>query len=89
MEAEFHHWLRAHVPPHPIAPLGLVDDAALVASAARGDVVVTTDLLSDGVDFRLDDSRLDLRRVGRKALAVNLSDLAAMADGTIPRKPAK
>jgi thiamine-monophosphate kinase len=39
--------------------------------------VVTVDLLTDQVDFRLDE--VDARRVGRKALAVNLSDLAAMA----------
>jgi thiamine-monophosphate kinase len=35
------------------------------------------DLLTDRVDFQL--SEVDPRRVGRKALAVNLSDLAAMA----------
>jgi thiamine-monophosphate kinase len=39
--------------------------------------VVTVDLLTDHVDFEL--SQVDPRRVGRKALAVNLSDLAAMA----------
>ncbi|MBN1893353.1 thiamine-phosphate kinase, partial [bacterium] len=38
--------------------------------------VMTVDLLTDRVDFELD--RVDPRRVGRKALAVNLSDLAAM-----------
>ena len=38
---------------------------------------VTTDLLTEGVDFQLDHD--DPRRIGRKALAVNLSDLAAMA----------
>ncbi len=47
---------------------------------AIGDVdecVVTVDLLTDGVDFELE--KVDPRRVGRKLLAVNLSDLAAMA----------
>lgn len=39
--------------------------------------MATTDLLTDGVDFLLQEC--DPRRVGRKALAVNLSDLAAMA----------
>jgi thiamine-monophosphate kinase len=43
----------------------------------RNDCVVTTDLLTDGVDFVLD--RTAPRRIGHKALAVNLSDLAAMA----------
>lgn len=76
MEAEFHRWLSDHLPASPRAPLGLADDAAVlqVPSAA---VVVTTDLVSDGVDFRLD--RDSAARIGRKALAVNLSDLAAMA----------
>jgi thiamine-monophosphate kinase len=77
MEAEFHRWLREHVPEHPSFPLGLDDDAALMSLGTRRDLVVTTDLLSDGIDFRL--QRDDPRRIGRKALAVNLSDLAAMA----------
>jgi thiamine-monophosphate kinase len=42
-----------------------------------GECVVTTDLLMDHVDFEL--SEIDPRRAGRKALAANLSDLAAMA----------
>jgi thiamine-monophosphate kinase len=45
--------------------------------AGIDECVLTVDLLTDGVDFRL--AEVDPRRVGRKALAVNLSDLAAMA----------
>jgi thiamine-monophosphate kinase len=77
MELEFIRWLREHVPRHPRAPLGLSDDAAIVSLAARSDVVVTIDTLTDGVDFRLE--RDEPRRIGRQALAANLSDLAAMA----------
>ena len=77
MELEFIRWLREHVPSSSRAPLGLCDDAAVLSLAKRSDIVVTTDLLSDGVDFRLESD--DPRRIGRKALAVNLSDLAAMA----------
>lgn len=77
MEAEFHRWLSEHVPAHPSLPLGLTDDAAVLKRGAAPDLVITTDLLSDGVDFRL--AEIDPRRAGRKALAVNLSDLAAMA----------
>lgn len=77
MEAEFHRWLSQHVPAHPSLPLGLADDAAVLKRSAPPDLVITTDLLSDGVDFRL--AEIDPRGAGRKALAVNLSDLAAMA----------
>jgi len=82
MEAEFYQWLREHVPPHPRLPLGLSDDAAVLQHTAPPNLVITTDLVSDGVDFRLDrhDPHPDeIHRAGRKALAVNLSDLAAMA----------
>ena len=77
MELEFIRWLREHVPRHPRAPLGLSDDAAIVSLAARSDVVATIDTVTDGVDFQLE--RDEPRRIGRQALAVNLSDLAAMA----------
>jgi thiamine-monophosphate kinase len=77
MELEFIDWLRKHVPTHPRAKLGLNDDAALISLAGRDEVVVTTDLLTDGVDFQIGIH--DLRRIGRQALGANLSDLAAMA----------
>lgn len=75
MESEFIAWLRTRLPSHPRLRLGLGDDAAVLRLG--GDCVVTTDLLTDGVDFVL--AACDPVRVGRKALAVNLSDLAAMA----------
>jgi thiamine-monophosphate kinase len=77
MELEFIRWLREHVPHHPNAPLGLRDDAALVSLGSQSNVVVTIDTLTDGVDFRVATD--DPRRIGRQALAANLSDLAAMA----------
>jgi thiamine-monophosphate kinase len=76
MEAEFIRWLREHVPPDPRFPLGLRDDAALVP-VPKSDLVMTSDLLTEGVDYRL--AADDPRRIGRKALAANLSDVAAMA----------
>ena len=45
--------------------------------AGVDECVITVDTLTDHVDFELD--RVDPRRMGRKALAANLSDLAAMA----------
>ena len=59
--------------------LGPGDDAAVVA-AADGRVVASTDVLSEGVHFRLDWSTPE--QVGRKAVAVNVADLAAM--GAVP-----
>ena len=59
--------------------LGPGDDAAVVA-APDGRVVVSTDSLVEGVHFRLDWSTPT--HVGRKAVAVNLADIAAM--GAVP-----
>lgn len=50
----------------------LGDDAAVLGSR-----LASTDLLTEGVDFLLDETEPEL--IGRKALAVNLSDIAAMA----------
>ncbi|MGH3899236.1 MAG: thiamine-phosphate kinase [Pseudonocardiaceae bacterium] len=59
--------------------LGPGDDAAVLA-AADGRVVVSTDVLVEGVHFRLDWSTP--HQVGRKAVAANLADVAAM--GAVP-----
>jgi thiamine-monophosphate kinase len=77
METEFLNWLAERLSPHPCLRLGMGDDAAVLQLAASAECVVTVDLLTEGVDFRLNDTSLE--RIGRKALAVNLSDLAAMA----------
>jgi thiamine-monophosphate kinase len=60
--------------PRPV--LGIGDDAALLALPPRFQVLLTTDFLTDGVHFRARDMPGYL--LGRKALAVNLSDIAAM-----------
>ncbi|MEO7195851.1 MAG: thiamine-phosphate kinase [Pseudonocardiaceae bacterium] len=59
--------------------LGPGDDAAVLATP-DGRVVVSTDVLVEGVHFRLDWSTP--RQVGRKAVAANLADVAAM--GAVP-----
>jgi thiamine-monophosphate kinase len=56
--------------------LGIGDDAAIVQVPAGRQLVVCTDTLNAGVHFPLDTAAAD---IGWKALAVNLSDLAAMA----------
>ena len=58
--------------------LGLIDDAALL-NHSNDDLVVTTDAIVEGVHFLPDDPPETL---ARKALRVNLSDLAAK--GAVP-----
>ncbi len=77
MEFELIEHLRRRIPSHPRLRLGPGDDAAVLRMDDVDECVMTVDLLTDGVDFLLE--KADPRRVGRKALAVNLSDLAAMA----------
>jgi thiamine-monophosphate kinase len=77
MERDFLRRLLPRLPGHPRLLLGPGDDAALLALAKDNACVVTTDMLMDGVDFEL--GKCDVKRIGRKSLAVNLSDLAAMA----------
>jgi len=59
----------------PDVVLGIGDDAAVLQVPADCLLVVATDTLNDGVHFPIDTAPADL---GWKALAVNLSDLAAM-----------
>lgn len=68
-------WTQTHSANKEIL-VGPGDDAAVMARPA-GDVVISTDLLTDGVDFLIAQAKPEW--VGRKALGVNLSDLAAMA----------
>lgn len=62
---------------------GIGDDAALLRPRAGFDLVITTDLLVEGVDFRLEGVWTSPRDLGHKTLAVSLSDAAAM--GARPR----
>ena len=63
------------------APWGPGDDAAIVKRATAAGECVTTDAVVEGVHFTRET--FSLEDVGHKALAVNLSDLAAM--GATPR----
>ncbi|HLG87859.1 MAG TPA: thiamine-phosphate kinase [Alphaproteobacteria bacterium] len=58
---------------------GLTDDAAVLTVPAGQDLVVTTDAIVEGVHFLPGDPPAD---IARKALRVNLSDLAAK--GALP-----
>jgi thiamine-monophosphate kinase len=77
VEHQFIDWLKSTLPPSPHVRVGVGDDAAVLAWASGREMVVTTDTITDQVDFVLAD--VEPRLVGHKALGVNLSDLAAMA----------
>src|SRR5260370_30245449 len=70
-------WLRRRTAPDPRVLLGPGDDTAVLRLAADRPCLITTDMLLDGSCFVLAEA--GPRRVGRKAMAVNLSDIAAMA----------
>jgi thiamine-monophosphate kinase len=61
---------------HPGVRLGIGDDAAVV-DTRDGQAVLTADILVEGVHF--DRSLISPRDLGAKAIAVNVSDVAAMA----------
>ena len=70
--------IRDRARPHPLVALGIGDDAAVLSLSNPGrSLVVTKDMLLDGRHFKLADCGPEA--VGHKSLAVNLSDLAAMA----------
>jgi thiamine-monophosphate kinase len=55
---------------------GIGDDGAVISESGKCDLIVTTDLLIEGVDFHFNVA--PARLIGHKALAVSLSDIAAM-----------
>lgn len=59
--------------------MGLLDDAALLTPPEGCEFVVTMDTLIDGGHFLFDGTPQSAAKVARKALAVNVSDLAAKA----------
>ena len=74
VEQQFYRWLARQLPGDLKPPAAPGDDAA--TWHAHGTWVVATDTVVQDVDFRLPPATP--RQVGHKALAVNLSDLAAM-----------
>src|SRR5437867_11412455 len=74
--------IQAHLPPPPPwMVVGIGDDAAVVEPERNRLEVLTVDALVEGVHF--DRAFTPPDAIGHRALAVNLSDLAAM--GARPR----
>ncbi|HET6890872.1 MAG TPA: thiamine-phosphate kinase, partial [Pyrinomonadaceae bacterium] len=78
-EFEFIERLRAQLRDnrHPSELLrGIGDDAAVISQSSGRDTLITSDLLVEDIDFRRESTQPGL--LGHKALAVSLSDIAAM-----------
>jgi len=60
----------------PSTVLGVGDDAAIIATGGDEQLVVSTDMLVEGIHFDLSYS--PLKHLGYKAVAVNVSDICAM-----------
>ena len=75
MASEFDLIARYFARPARRARLGVGDDCALLALSAGHELAISTDMLVAGTHFFPDT---DPERLGHKALAVNLSDIAAM-----------
>lgn len=75
-ERQFIRDLQSQFPNREPVLIGIGDDGAVLDVSSEKQQVVVTDLLLDGVHFDLKQTSPFL--AGRKAVAVNLSDLAAM-----------
>ncbi len=73
--------IRKLLPRPSDALLGIGDDCAVLRPAASKDLLLTTDLLVDHIDFT--QHTITPFYLGRKAMGINLSDIAAM--GGLPR----
>src|SRR5712691_11509806 len=70
-------WLRRRTPADPRVLIGPGDDTAALRWPPNTPILVTADMLQEGSCFVLQEA--GGRKIGRKAMAVNLSDIAAMA----------
>ncbi len=79
LTAEFAYidWIRKQTHTTAATIIGIGDDAAAIRPQPGRDLLVTTDMILEAVHFDL--THTSPRLVGRKAMAVNLSDIAAMA----------
>jgi thiamine-monophosphate kinase len=77
VETDFVAWLLSRLPADARLEVPPGDDAAVLRPPASRRTVVTVDMLMEGVDFVLGPG-VSARAIGHKALAVSLSDLAAM-----------
>ncbi len=77
METDFVNWLVSRIPSDARLEVPPGDDAAVLRPPAMRRTVVTVDMLMEGTDF-ISGPDCPPQAIGHKALAVSLSDLAAM-----------
>lgn len=82
MKSPFHefdliHWIRNQCRNSKPEHLGIGDDMAVMQLPTSNELLISTDMLMEGTHFQFPPTTPEL--AGRKALAVNLSDIAAMA----------
>ncbi len=75
-EFDFIAWIRSQTKRTPGVLVGPGDDCAVLAGSGAEPTLVTTDMLLEGSHFLLAETPPE--RIGRKAMAVNISDIAAM-----------
>src|ERR1043165_6906605 len=61
---------------NPSSKLGIGDDAAVIQNEDGTQIIVTTDMLVEGIHFDL--MYVPLKHLGYKSVVVNLSDICAM-----------
>lgn len=74
-EFELIRWIAEQTPPGDGLVNGIGDDCAVLELPGGETIVVTTDMLIEGTHFRSGDAPED---IGYKAIAVSISDVAAM-----------
>lgn len=72
------HRLTHLIPRSLQGPYGIGDDCAILPVGGGKSLLFTTDVIVEGVDFLIGKGGARPEAVGHKALAVNLSDIAAM-----------
>ena len=75
-EFSFIEYLKKKIPRSGRVSVGIGDDAAVLSVDKRKKLVVSTDVIVENIDFRIKE--INPEKIGRKALAINLSDIAAM-----------